>query len=927
VNVVGSEKRFLLMLVMAGVLTVGCDRAAIVSDKLYEGFSQPPAQARPFVRWWWNGNCVTEKEILRELDLLKDAGIGGVEINVIAMPEGSTKTQTEALTWLSGQWNRIVKFTVDAAGQRGMFADIIVGSGWPFGGRFLKSGETIQGVALNKKDLEGPGVFDGHIRDLMVPPKADEQGQNASELCLMFLNLVPQKAKGIDSAIDMLEKVKPDGKVQFDIPAGRHTLYIGTWQEGFKDVVYGAPGADGPVLDHYNKSAVQKYLQRMSETLAPYLGGRLGDGFRAIFCDSIELSGANWTGGFSEQFEKRRGYALAPYLPFVLDRDDSQHPSRFAETIGRARYDFYKTIVELFHENFVASFQQWCSRNGALSRFQSEGHPRVLEMLDGYLVTDIPEGEIWLDRHHPDMEMELDRIRYEVFNKYASSGAHLTGKRLVSSESMTNVTGVFRASLEYIKQASDLSFITGVNGLVLHGFNYSPPEAGFPGWVRYGTYFSEQNPWWPYFKKWADYNARLSWVFQQARPQANVAIFGPTAEVWSRHGLMRSPLFITPWYLHLLWQAVHQNGYCADYVNPTILEKATFDGGKLRYGPMAYDILMVTGVGAMQPETAAAIQRYAAAGGKIIFIGKSPDRCPGLANATENDRAVRTAIDAALKSSPHVAVVTEPRKDNLLKWAGATLDKFGVRPYVKILEANEGLFQIHHRLGERDLFFFANSNRDKPVAFRADFDTGEKTAWRWEPQTGFRTVFPYANNKSELDIHLRPLESLLLVFEPEISSKPRHRPVIDYKDYVEIKTGWQVRLNPVQGKSFEHEMTELADFAGIAELSTFGGTAVYRTQFHIADTERTMLSMGKVHGVSELKLNGKPLGCRWYGEHIYDAAGALRPGKNVLEVKLATVLFNYCHSLKTNPTAQRWAGKGKPVPVGLTGPVRLLKAK
>jgi hypothetical protein len=923
-----SKKRFLLILVAAGALMVGCGKdTAVVQDELYEVFCRPPAQARPFVRWWWNGSCITEKEILRELDLMKDAGIGGVEINVIAMPAGSTKTQDKALTWLSPQWNHIVKFTVDAARQRGILTDIIVGSGWPFGGKFLESGETIQGVALNKKELQGPGVFNGDIKTLMVPPKADRQGQNASEPRLMFLKLVPGNASGIDTSIDMLEKVKPDGKVQLDIPAGGHTLYIGTWQESFKDVVHGAPGADGPVLDHYNGSAVQKYLQRMSETLAPALGGKLGDGFRAIFCDSIELSGANWTTGFAEQFEKRRGYSLAPYLPFVLDETNGQS-SRFDEIIRRARYDFYKTIVELFHENFVASFQQWCNRNGAASRFQSEGYPRVLEMLDGYLVTDIPEGEIWLDRHHPDMEMELDRIRYEVFNKYASSGAHLTGKRLISSEAMTNVTAVFRATLEYIKQTSDLSFITGVNHLVLHGFNYSPPEAGFPGWVRYGTYFSEQNPWWPYFKQWADYNSRLSWVFQQTQPQANVAIFGPTAEVWSRHGLQRAPLFITPWYLHLLWQAVHQNGYCADYVNPTVLETATFDDGKLRFGPMAYEVLMVAGVAAMEPATAAAIQRYSKAGGKIVFIGKSPDRSPGLANAAEKDRAVRAAIGAALKSGHNrVALVAEPQKDNLPEWAGATLEKFNVKPYVKILEPDERLFQIHHRLGNRDLFFFANSNRDKAVSFRAGFDTGDKTAWRWEPQTGVRTVFPYAGNKNELDIHLRPLESLLLVFEPEMDGEPQYKAVIDYEDYVEVKTAWQVKLNPVQGRSFEREMTELIDFAGVPQLSTFAGTAVYRTEFDAADTERAMLSLGKVYGVSELKLNGKDLGCRWYGEHVYDVSGVLRPGKNVLEVKLATVLFNYCHSLKNNPTARRWAGRGEPVSVGLLGPVRLLGSK
>jgi len=160
-----------------------------------------------------------------------------------------------------------------------------------------------------------------------------------------------------------------------------------------------------------------------------------------------------------------------------------------------------------------------------------------------------------------------------------------------------------------------------------------------------------------------------------------------------------------------------------------------------------------------------------------------------------------------------------------------------------------------------------------------------------------------------------------------MDGRPQYKAVIDYEDYVEIKTPWQVELNPVDDKSFEIEMTKLADFAEVPQLSTFAGTAVYRTEFNAADAKRTMLSLGKVCGVSELKLNGKPIGCCWYGEHIYDVAGALRPGKNVLEVKLATVLFNYCHSLKNNPTAQRWAGRGEPVSVGLIGSVRLLKTK
>ena len=69
------------------IIITGCSE-----DSLYSDFKNPPTKAKPFVRWWWNGNCVTETEIVRELDVMQAAGIGGIEINPIAMPEEASKT-------------------------------------------------------------------------------------------------------------------------------------------------------------------------------------------------------------------------------------------------------------------------------------------------------------------------------------------------------------------------------------------------------------------------------------------------------------------------------------------------------------------------------------------------------------------------------------------------------------------------------------------------------------------------------------------------------------------------------------------------------------------------------------------------------------------------------------------------------------------
>lgn len=895
-------------------------------DALYEGFRNPPAQARPFVRWWWNGNRITEAEILRELDLMKAAGIGGIEINPIAMPQESQPTSPEALEWLSPQWNRLVKVAVEGARERGMIADLIVGTGWPFGGKFLDPSQTVQGITLSKKELKGPGVFSSPVKALLSPPKTPYEVQDKPNPELLFLRLAPADIDRIDSAIDLMPNVGSDGTVRFDIPADDHTLYIGTWQRSFRAVMWGAPGADGPVLDHYNRAPVQQYLDRMSDKLGPVLGGELGDGLRAMFCDSIELSGANWTGDLPSEFEKRRGYSLWPYLPFVLEKDDPKDSSSFADTVRRARYDFSKTLVELFHERFLEPFNQWCHTNGTLSRYQAYGHPWLMGMLDGYMVPDIPEGDTWLFSNWD----PLDGIRYAVWNKYAASGAHLTDRPLVGCEAMTNTQGVFRATLEYIKQATDLSVITGVNHFVLHGFNYSPPEAGFPGWVRYGTYFNEQNPWWPHFGKWTDYCARLSHVLQQTKPHVQIAILGPTADVWSRDGLDRGPFVYTPGYLHLLWQAIHQNGCSADYVNRTVLEKATFEGGKLHFGPMAYEALIVASVETLEPAAARAIQRYAQAGGKIVFVGNAPHRSACLSEVEQNDRDVRQAVEAALKAnSGRILQAAEPKADELLPWAGDVLTKLKVQPSIHFDKPHERLFQIHHKLGSRDIFFLVNLHRTEPLAFEATFDAEGKTPWRWDPETGSRSPVSQDGAKNTLPIRLEPFESLLLLFEPA-GSQQGGEPLVhpEPERFVTLSAPWQVTFeHTVSDRESTRTFNTLIDLAQMPDqdLATFAGVAVYRTEFDIPNTRYSLLDLGQVHDISEVTLNGKPLGLRWWGRHRYDAAGALREGRNVLEVKVTTTLFNYCQSLIDNPTAVRWTRGREPVASGLVGPVRLYR--
>jgi hypothetical protein len=143
---------FNLAFLLVCVFLLSCEDNK-TDNTLFEKFQNPAADARPMVRWWWNGNAVEADEIKRELAVMKEAGIGGVEINSIAMPPEAQKTDAEQLQWAGKEWIGMVKVASEEAKQLGMITDLIVGSGWPFGGRFLKDDETMQRLGVKKQTI------------------------------------------------------------------------------------------------------------------------------------------------------------------------------------------------------------------------------------------------------------------------------------------------------------------------------------------------------------------------------------------------------------------------------------------------------------------------------------------------------------------------------------------------------------------------------------------------------------------------------------------------------------------------------------------------------------------------------------------------------------------------------------------------------
>ena len=918
------------------------------SGELYKLFRDPQSIYRPFVRWWWNGDKVEADELKRELHILKEAGIGGVEINPVKFPGNDTDDLgKKSLPWLSDEWIDMLKVAFDEAKSLDMTCDLIVGSGWPFGAEFLTGDERADVVVNYSEKLSGPIDYEVSRDGLFcAADPAISSPFLGKKMELVSLQLVPEPFGSLDQAIDLMDK-EVDGTFKFKVPDGKYVLFALVKIRGFLEVINGAPGATGPVLNHFNKPAVQKYLNNMSDKIQNRLGPLSGN-IRSLFTDSMELEGSNWSYDMAEEFKKRRGYDVQPYLPFILFKMGSmgnvltyepkvQFTPELDDTIQRVRYDFEYTKAELLRERFTQTYLDWCKGLNVKSRAQAYG--RGFFPLESSLDYDIPECESWTMtwlRHRLGEEMSEEDYRrgraYTMVNKYVSSAAHLRGKRLVSCEEMTNTYTVFNMTLELLKIGGDQTAISGVTHSIFHGFNYSPKEAPFPGWIRYGAYYNENNNWWPYFKYYTAYKGRMASALQHGTMYADIAILHPIADMWSTLGMQNEPFPATTnvKYKTLVWEAIHKNGSGCDYVSESIIRDAEMKDGYLCYGPRKYKTLFLIEVESMEPATAHKLYDFVASGGRIFCIEAYPHKSVGLKDHDKHDKEVQEWVAKMKQMDGRFILLHKPEKD-FVGWYQGVQKDYGLTPYMTIEKPDPYLMQNRYQGDNREeMFFFSYAHRYNSHQTRISFSNEVvkgRQGWVWDLETGERYRLPLDAANSFL-FDFGPADSLLIVFDKQKRGNDYKPLPVSGEDLKDLSSDWDVefrhsRENTVQNTHFD-KLKDLKE----TDYVNFCGTIVYRKKVNVSSPAGMVLNLGLVHGVSEVFVNGQSCGVKWYGRRIHPVSARLKQGENSVEVHVVTVMGNYMKTLKDNKIAQAWTRRQDVVqPAGLVGPVTAYRIK
>lgn len=898
-------------------------------------------RVKPFLRWWWFGCAVTEEEIARELEEMHKVGIGGIEIQPIyPMVCDNLEKGLINIPYLSDRWLELLKYTVERAKSLGMVVDITCGSGWPFGGPWIPKSLSAGKIKKYIEELSGPLEYS---RDLSSLLEEDEK----------IIAILADKNSGKEF-INLSNHIS-NNMFRYTFPEGNWRLLFFIDSYTGQQVKRPAVGAEGFVLNHFDKEALDLYLKELGERLiSPIDINDRGDTVQCLFCDSWEVFGSNWCHSFPEEFKKRKGYSIIDYLPALFED--------VGEITPFIRYDFHSVLSDLAIENFFSRFTEWCHSKGLYSRIQAHGTPA--EVLKSYGVADIPEGESWING---DKWLVRTSTR-----KLASSASHIYQRKICSAEAYTWLRKPrFMETLEQMKLATDVLFLEGINHIVGHGYSYSPPSVGVPGWVFYASsLINHNNPWWEYIRYLNEYIERLAGILQEAQFCADIVVYTPYHDIWSEGILEELNLSrALDRKLFYIVNFIREAGYDFDFINDDVfLNQAEFSNGNLKIGRLNYSLLILPNMKHIPIKVLEKIRDMAKDGLKVIAIDTIPKYPAGLMEFKTLFKEFNK-IREDLSNS----VVLTPL-ENLKNTLHSILT-----PDVKTDLTDNSIPFIHLRNEKYDIYFLANMS-NKRKRFSVTFRGMKSTPIEYDIESNIYTPIPYFFHTQDgirVQYQLGPCESRIFLFDRNSTEEPivkntnietlkvvgkkilegtlekEGKYFVEFADkklevkvdsipsIIEIRAPWTILFEDEKGKTHILEKENLSSWTEWEELRYFSGKVRYKNHFYLSNDYikpdlKLILSLGEVHEVAEVIINGRRVGVLWKGERAIDITPYVTLGNNQLEVVVTNLLINYVISQPEEDYSELIAKYGErfpmpeekmqikePLPSGLIGPVEI----
>ncbi len=785
-----------------------------------------------------------------------------------------------------------------------------------------------------------PGQFNAPPAEHLIQPEESVQGESAIALRDVVVFHPHQFA---------------NGRLRWNAPPGRWmVLRFASTVAGSRVSTHSA-GWGGWAVDHLDPFQVDRYWRQVVDGLLDAAGPHVGRTLAGVQTDSWELGPINWTRAMPQEFARRRGYDLHPWLPAMAGWvvEDRERSNRFLA-------DFRRTLGDLFAEHVRRLAELAHSRGLKLQSETGGPHAAPIDALQTMGLCDYPTGEFWTrnDRHRIG-----DNFRF--FIKQGASAAHLYGHRRVQAESFTSIGPHWERAPRDLKHDLDRAFCEGLNHMMLHTFTCSPESAGLPGQEYFaGTHFNPNVTWWPRADGFFRYVHRCQALLQTGWFVADVLhYYGDHVPNFVR---LRedNPAGVWP-------------DYDYDVVNlDALLNRVEARDRRLVLPDgMTYRVLSLPAVPVLSLEALRKVARLVEAG--VPVVGPRPVHRSGLSGGDAADREFAELVErmwgAGRISTQSVRKV---------------LADLGVQPDVIVRGGSPGAFidRIHRRTPDADIYFVANRWRwadvsdtryyrrfdpwdryeEVVVSFRVD---GKEPEF-WDAMTGRICPCPMwqsAGGRTDVPIRFGPEGSIFVVFRhaptrphvvevvhngrrvlpresssvapawPEVTveadeshqvwleaSVPRlydviwshgatsrvqiaHSPIV-----VPVSGPWTVRFLDGRGAPSEVRWPELLDWTAASDpnIRYYSGRALYEAAWvhdrdPAAGSMRWYVDLGQLHEIGGAQLNGQDLGTVWLPPYRVDVTDQLRGGTNRLVVEVINCWANRLIGDARRPPSER----------------------
>ena len=646
---------------------------ASIKTALERDFVSPPATARPWVYWFVMDGNFTREGITADLEAMKKAGIGGLifmEVNV-GIPRGP-------VAFMSPQWQQLWKHAVRESERLGISLTLNGGPGWTgSGGPWVKAPLSMQLITSAQMDVTGPQQFDGEVprppnrsnltdyyKDIRVlafrKPEGEARITDFNQKSFLdrqstvsgggsaflpsyssYPTLPANEVVDGSKVIDLTDKMGADGKLKWDVPAGEWTIMrFGATNNGNSTLPAPASGV-GMESDKFSQLALDAHFNDYIGTLMKTVGPRViapDRGWNNLHIDSWEVGTQNWTPGFAEEFQRRRGYDPLPYFPAL-----SGYVVGSLEESNKFLWDWRQTCAELVVQNHVAHFADISHQNGF--GLSIEPYDKVMAAdMDLGAPADVPMGEFW--GYDPPPE-----TTFSVFE--AASIAHTNGKKTVGAESFTSGGDErWRAYPGNMKVLGDWALTSGINRFVFHRYQHQPDLDKYPGMTMgpFGIHWERTQSWWDLVPAYHAYLSRSQQMLRQGIPVSDVCYM--VAE--GAPQVFKAPASATK------NDPAEFLGYRFDACSPNVvMDKMTVKNGQLALPDgTSYRVMVLPERDTMTPQLLRKISQLVSQGATII--GPRPNASPSLVGGAQSDATVKQ-LAAQLWGKADGVKVTENR--------------------------------------------------------------------------------------------------------------------------------------------------------------------------------------------------------------------------------------------------------------------------